>query len=138
MTIFISGWKHGNEINIRLIASWLLKYVKLFRLLMNNSKIDACRIYRCNKTIFYQWIFSRLFLYRLFPYYFYIISIRCRNHVPSRPAICWRKVNICRQPMAGLLGTMFPPWTNKVSLHVERPYTHTLFLMLERLLLGLV
>ena len=34
--------------------------------------------------------------------------------VPRRLAIDWRKVNNFCQPIAGLLGTRFIPWTNKV------------------------
>ena len=38
-----------------------------------------------------------------------------RNLVPNRPAIGWQKINNFHQPIAGMLGTRFLPWTNKVS-----------------------
>ena len=43
------------------------------------------------------------------------LFVKGRNLLPSRPLIGWRKVNNFRQPIAGLLGTRFLPWLNKVS-----------------------
>ena len=43
------------------------------------------------------------------------LFVQGRKLVLSRPAIGWPKVNKPRQPIAGLLGTSFLPWTNKVS-----------------------
>ena len=43
------------------------------------------------------------------------LFVQGRKIVPSRPTIGWRKVNKPCQPISGLLGTRFLPWTNKVS-----------------------
>ena len=43
------------------------------------------------------------------------LFVQGRNLVPSRPAIGWRDLFTLRQPIAGVLGTSFQPWINKVS-----------------------
>jgi len=43
------------------------------------------------------------------------LFVQGRNLVPSRPFIGSRGLFTFRQPIAGLLGTRFLPWTNKVS-----------------------
>ena len=42
------------------------------------------------------------------------LFVQGRNLLPSMPAIGWRGLFTSRQPIAGLLGTRFLPWTNKV------------------------
>ena len=47
--------------------------------------------------------------------HFQTLLIQSRNLVPSRHAISWRGLFTFHQPIAGLLGTKFLPWMNKVS-----------------------
>jgi len=50
------------------------------------------------------------------------VFVQGKNLVPSRPAIGWQVLFTYRQPIEGLLGTRFPPWTKKVSTYRKAIY----------------